>query len=383
MDGFRKPKQRPAPPSEPRRLVPRPPSAPAERPAGDDGPATEVGEPVKPGAIGQSNGPGRPSEPGKPGEPGPGGKRALLLLVPIVVILGAVLIGVSFASVGDPSEAAPPVVTAPKPSPTPTFTPTFSPVDPSEAEPEEPPLLPPVVPPVDESVIVPPAPPVKPAPPRSAPPRPKPKPEPPRQVAGSRQDRPAPKPAPKPAPRPAPRPAPKPAPKPAPRPVPKPTFTAIGGEDCQHSSRQGYSVVGNDSDWFKKAPGGLAGSGCKGTFRAIPKTGDANRDDPRKFVVWWFKPGFRSGSCKTFVFIPNSTSSDGKPAFYQVIRSNEDHSVVADFRLDQTRNRGKFVSAGTFKITNGNFAVKLRNRGSKSSGTHVTASQVKVSCTAA
>lgn len=413
MDGFRKPKPRQAPPVEPRRLVPRPPPPAANRPPVDDD-ATEAMPPANPAPTGTdaagrtsaqpSGGPaGRPSgnAAGRPaaragragvagggsardehGDPNAIGKRGLWLLAPIVVILGAILVGVSFASVGESESAVQVSAPAPAPDVTPTFTPTFEPVDPSVAEPEDPALEPPVLPPVETDVQPPAGPesqvvnaPTPSLPPLPLPPAPQNTSEQATRVPQERDQQEDSKPA-------AERSTPARQSQPAQQ-APKATFSAIGGEGCTHSGASSYSVVGNDERWFTQS-GGFRGAGCNGTFRAIPKSGDAGRDDAQEFVTWSFKTGaVKSGSCRTFVFVPNTSSANGAPAFYQVVKSNLDQSVVAEFSIDQKQNRGRFVLAGTFPVSDGNFAVKLRNRGSKDSGTHIAAGQVKIACTAA
>jgi hypothetical protein len=351
MDRFKK---RNLPPSAPRRLVPRSPTPRANRPTDDSGQAGEWGEQIPTGASASPppTGPAASIESAEPGEPGRGGRRGLLLFVPIVVIIGAVVVGVSLASIGPPEPAGPVIAAGPTSSPeptfTPTFTPTFSPVDPTTKAPDVPQVIPPLIPPsIGEET-----------------PSPSPK---PRRTARSRPDQLAPRRTSTPTAKPAPRPA---------------TFSAISGEDCLRSARASYSVVGVDDQWFKGL-GGYDREGCMGTFRAIPKSGDASRDDQQEFAVWSFKPTFATGSCKTSVFIPDNRSADGTPASYKIIKSATNQTATASFQVDQKSNRGRFVTVGTFKFRNGSFAVKLGNRGSITTGTHVAAAQIKVTCTAA
>jgi hypothetical protein len=210
----------------------------------------------------------------------------------------------------------------------------------------------------------------------------------PKPPATGRPSRPAPRPAASPQPRPAPKPAPKPAPRPAPKPAPKPrpTYVAVGGEDCHHTTTQGYYRVGTYSDgssgWYRRS-GGWNQNGCRGTFMAMPMSGSATQSDPQAYAVWWFKTGpVTTGQCSVSVYVPTGSARDvaGRPAYYQVVRGEHDMHVVRQFTVDQAANHGRWVNAGSYPVSNGVFALRLVNRGVDGHGEHLAAAQMKVSC---
>jgi hypothetical protein len=172
---------------------------------------------------------------------------------------------------------------------------------------------------------------------------------------------------------------------PAPRPVVM--FRAVGGEDCTHTSSQGYYRIGTYSDgaagWYRKG-GGWAGNGCHGTFMAMPMSGNRSFDDPAAYAVWWFNTGaVHSGTCAVSVYVPNSgTARDvaGHPATYQVVRGAYNMGLVRSFTVDQTAHRGQWVGVGKYPLSNGQFALRVVNRGEDPHGEHIGVGQVALTC---
>jgi len=171
----------------------------------------------------------------------------------------------------------------------------------------------------------------------------------------------------------------------APRPVA--AYRAVGGEDCTHTSTQGYYRIGTYSDgaagWYRKN-GGWASNGCRGTFMAMPMSGNRTFDDPAAYAVWWFKTGaVHTGTCGVSVYVPNSgTARDvaGHPATYQVVRGEFDMGVVRSFTVDQVAHRGQWVGVGSYPVSTGEFALRVVNRGEDPHGEHIAVSQVQLSC---
>jgi len=164
-------------------------------------------------------------------------------------------------------------------------------------------------------------------------------------------------------------------------------YRAVGGEDCTHTTSQGYYRIGTYSDgtagWYRR-PGGWASNGCHGTFMAMPMSGNRSFDDPAAYAVWWFKTGaVHSGTCAVSVYVPNSgTARDvaGHPATYQVVRGAYDMGVVRSFTVDQVAHRGHWVGVGSYPVSNGQFALRVVNRGEDPHGEHIAVGQVQLSC---
>lgn len=162
----------------------------------------------------------------------------------------------------------------------------------------------------------------------------------------------------------------------------------MAGKDCPETTTD-YREVGRFSrgreGWHTRS-GGWSGDGCGGRFSTVPMSGDASKDDPKAYTVWEFSTGrVQSGSCTLSVYVPNSGDPKdvaGSPAHYRVASGNGD---LGGFIVDQESNRGRWVSAGGFSLSNGMFAVKMLNRGIDWSSRgptyeHLAAGQVKVSC---
>ncbi|MFG2819867.1 hypothetical protein ACGFX4_10615 [Kitasatospora sp. NPDC048365] len=170
-----------------------------------------------------------------------------------------------------------------------------------------------------------------------------------------------------------------------------PTFTAVAGTGCTNTGagydQNGYYTDGSKG-WTTGTTGGYAGSGCSGKYVSVPMSGSASKD-AGKSVLWAFSTSpVPSGTCKISVFIPNNgdvKAVGGKPAYYTVQRYfTTGEGTISAFTIDQTANRGKWVNAGTFPVTNGKIAVMLHDRGvdfgSGVDQAHHAASAVRADC---
>ncbi|WP_130508975.1 hypothetical protein [Krasilnikovia cinnamomea] len=182
---------------------------------------------------------------------------------------------------------------------------------------------------------------------------------------------------------------------PASRPATAPpvaTFAALSGESCPQSGDRGYFARGQASDWYSRSHGGWNSDGCGGRMIAVPMSGSATRDDRDNVIVWWFHTGsVRTGSCAVRVHVPDTGTgkdSAGKPAHY-LVHSTDDHNgpVIGEFDVDQPGNRGRWVDAGRFPVTNGEISVQMVTRGidfgSGRDGDHLGVSALRVDCRAA
>ncbi|WP_033821403.1 hypothetical protein [Kitasatospora sp. MBT63] len=170
-----------------------------------------------------------------------------------------------------------------------------------------------------------------------------------------------------------------------------PTFTAVAGTGCTNAGI-GYDQNGFYTDgskgWTTNTTGGYAGSGCGGKYVSVPMSGSAGKD-AGKSVLWAFTTNpVPSGNCRISVYIPNNgdvKAVGGKPAYYTVQRYfTTGEGTISAFTIDQTANRGKWVNAGTFPVTNGKIAVMLHDRGvdfgSGAEQAHHAASAVRADC---
>ncbi|MYS78679.1 hypothetical protein [Embleya scabrispora] len=175
--------------------------------------------------------------------------------------------------------------------------------------------------------------------------------------------------------------------------APKQTFTGTSGYGCANSGTSGFAEVGRYSDgskgWYTVGSGGWTKDGCNGKFVAVPMSGDKNKDDASARVLWWFDVGAATRSCRLSVYVPAGSGRDvgGNPAQYYVLRGKEEDKTGAwydKFTVDQVADKGRWVSAGTFPVSNGRIAVKLVTRGvdwGGTTGAHLAAGQVQASCT--
>lgn len=163
-------------------------------------------------------------------------------------------------------------------------------------------------------------------------------------------------------------------------------LAAVSGPGCPQTNGHGFFMSGFASDWHF-SDGGFTGDGCPARTVAVPMSGSATKDDNDNVVVWWFQ-GAPDSSCTVSVFAPSPTKaldSAGKPAHYLVFGTVDASGPrVGEFDVDQTANRGKWVTAGKFPMTGGRLSVRLVTRGidfgSGRSGAHLGASALKLDC---
>jgi translation initiation factor IF-2 len=171
----------------------------------------------------------------------------------------------------------------------------------------------------------------------------------------------------------------------APPPVPTAQpYSAVSGWDCGTSADRGFDANGRTPDWLTVSRGGWSQDGCHGTFEAIPMSGDAGKDSPNQFVVWWFAPSAGMNRCEVKVYLPtpdNPLDSAATAAHFLVL-AGRGGTEFAQFNIDQTKGRGSWKSAGIFPVSQGGLAVKLVNRGAPTNPrARLSVTQVRVSCT--
>jgi translation initiation factor IF-2 len=151
-----------------------------------------------------------------------------------------------------------------------------------------------------------------------------------------------------------------------------------------------FAGVGSYSDG--KAGWTSHGSGCGSSFVSIPMSGNAAKDDAAAYGLWTIGTGaVRTGSCRVSVFVPGGdvTQVGGQPSVYRVFDRFEigKGQPIGGFQVDQVGSRGRWVDAGSFRVTGGKLAVQLLNRGQDWSGStrtyaHHAAGAIKAQCTA-
>ncbi|WP_327000702.1 hypothetical protein OHA72_37005 [Dactylosporangium sp. NBC_01737] len=158
------------------------------------------------------------------------------------------------------------------------------------------------------------------------------------------------------------------------------TVVKTSGVGCANDNSQNWYTNGMDGTWSEKAGGA---GGC-GRFVSMPMSGEPSVDGT-PYVVWWFETSpVVTGACAVTVYIPSSgVPGDvaGHPAFYKILGGRTSSTVRASFTIDQTVNRGRWVSAGTFPLSGGAISIHLGNRGAAPAGERLGAAQVRVSCT--
>lgn len=142
------------------------------------------------------------------------------------------------------------------------------------------------------------------------------------------------------------------------------TVVKTSGVGCANDNSQNWYTNGMDGTWSEKAGGA---GGC-GRFVSMPMSGEPSVDGT-PYVVWWFETSpVVTGACAVTVYIPSSgVPGDvaGHPAFYKILGGRTSSTVRASFTIDQTVNRGRWVSAGTFPLSGGAISIHLGNRGQR------------------
>ncbi|MFG2997436.1 hypothetical protein [Streptomyces sp. NPDC048340] len=180
----------------------------------------------------------------------------------------------------------------------------------------------------------------------------------------------------------------------APPPAPaKKEYAAVAGPGCAGEgaafSRNGWYTDGKEG-WKSYGTGGYGSSGCNGDFLAMPMSGHSGKD-AGNHMLWTFRTGaVTTGTCQVSMHVPNNgdvKAVGGKPAYYTVHgAASASGPTLGSFNVDQPSQLGRWVGAGSFRITGGQLAVKLHDRGQDWSGStktydHLAGDAVRVQCT--
>ncbi|WP_238019659.1 hypothetical protein KZZ52_15280 [Dactylosporangium sp. AC04546] len=159
-------------------------------------------------------------------------------------------------------------------------------------------------------------------------------------------------------------------------------FTAVAGVGCRATGEAGHLAVYPAGSVPQTRRGGWSGAGCAGVFWAVPMSG-TSQDDPGTSVLWWFAPrGMTAASCDMFVYVPKAErpqDAAGRPTTYLVTRGRDDPTVIGSFAIDQPAQRGRWVPAGRYPLSDGRIGVKMANRGTSTADRHAAA-QVSIEC---
>jgi hypothetical protein len=161
------------------------------------------------------------------------------------------------------------------------------------------------------------------------------------------------------------------------------SYAAVAGWDCVAAGDHGFEAQGRTSAWQTVALGGWSRDGCHGTFETIPMTGNATADDPQQTAQWWFTPGSGVSHCSVGVYVPASDPAQdaGASAAHYSVLAGRGGTSYADFTVDQSANRGRWVSAGTFPVAGNGLAVQVTDRGVPAhAGDRIAVAQLKVDC---
>ncbi|MFE4451359.1 hypothetical protein [Streptomyces sp. NPDC056796] len=170
-------------------------------------------------------------------------------------------------------------------------------------------------------------------------------------------------------------------------------YLAWNGPHCSSEGASyheyGSSTTPNDGDQWTTHTGGYSKNGCSGRFRSMPMSG-SNSDTVNKVVFSWRTGGVTTGNCRVSVFVPNDSNAKhvgGNPSYYTVHNGSGSSSAqVGSFNVNQVGNLGKWVSGPTVRITGGNIALVLHDRGKDwnskgATDAHHAVDAVGVSCT--
>ncbi|MFI0465629.1 hypothetical protein ACH347_16255 [Saccharopolyspora sp. 5N102] len=175
--------------------------------------------------------------------------------------------------------------------------------------------------------------------------------------------------------------------------------TLIAGAGCSNTATEQYQAVGyhsNGSEGWYIRNGGAADGRCRGTFDAMPMSGDLDASGPSNSAKWTFDVSGKltTGTCALSVYIPNDgdrRNVGATKAHYSIFNSFEQGAanVIGVKDINQVTNLGKWVDLGSYKITQGKISVKLHDRGedyaggADGEGAHIASTQVRATCTPA
>ncbi|WP_185921936.1 hypothetical protein [Streptomyces sp. WAC06614] len=165
-------------------------------------------------------------------------------------------------------------------------------------------------------------------------------------------------------------------------------YAAVAGPGCAGPGATFDWIPVRKDGWKGYDVGGYGSSGCNGDFYAMPMSGDSGRDAGNQ-VRWTFRTGaVTTGTCQVFVHIPNNgdvRAVGGKASYYSVhAGSTGGDPFLGSFTVNQPSQLGRWVAAGSFRITGGRLAVKLHDRGTGGSGSTYArhaAEALRVQCT--
>ncbi len=158
-------------------------------------------------------------------------------------------------------------------------------------------------------------------------------------------------------------------------------YVAVAGWGCISSTTQGFDVAGRSDRWRTVAAGGWAADGCRGQFQTLPMSGTA-KDDPGQYVQWWFRPS-TGAQCRVDLYLPRGASpaDTGADAAHYAVTDGRGGAAYAEFVVDQSRHAGQWHPVGAFPVRNGEFVVRLTNRGvPPQTGYRLAVSAMRVSC---
>jgi hypothetical protein len=160
-------------------------------------------------------------------------------------------------------------------------------------------------------------------------------------------------------------------------------YQAVVGWDCSSKTDRSFTAQGRTPRWITYSTGGWTGDDCKGSFVALPMSGDPNADDPRQSARWNFTPGTSVNRCSVAVFNPMVDQQQlvGASAARFTVLAGPDAALYDSFQVDQSTRPGSWVEAGVFPVKDGRLTVQLGNRGKPSRPQErLLVSQIRVTC---
>ncbi|MFY1672105.1 hypothetical protein ACN27G_19390 [Plantactinospora sp. WMMB334] len=161
------------------------------------------------------------------------------------------------------------------------------------------------------------------------------------------------------------------------------SYVAVTGWECRSAEDHTFEARGRTPQWVTLRSGAWSGNGCRGSFTAVPMTGDPNFDDASQSLVWAFLPGTGVDRCAVAVYAPKITDKGILPAAkaHFTVTAGRDGASHGTFQLNQAAKSGAWLEAGAFPVTNGKFTVRLSTRGAPEDGRErLIVSQVRITC---
>ena len=162
-------------------------------------------------------------------------------------------------------------------------------------------------------------------------------------------------------------------------------FSAVAGDGCADTAVAGSFAAFAAGTPITNMPGGWLDANCVGMFWSVPMSGNATRDDPTVYVLWWFNvERYLAGQLRLLGVHPQRTARHRRGGAPHALPGDTwSHRRDGDRQLHhRPTGQPRLVGIwGDLALRDGQIAVKLVNRGAGTGGARHAAAQVKIGCT--